>query len=151
MGISVTSGAKVYIGTSETIVSPDDYLEIGEINDLGSFGRTYNKIEAHSLGTRGIRKYKGSYDDGALTLKLNRDSADTGQAAAIVARDNDNDYNFKVTLNDAAPNGLTNNTTITFKGKVMSYTVDGGGDDSVVGSTLVVEIKSGTIAEVAAS
>lgn len=151
MGISVTAGSKLYIGTSETIASPDDWLEIGEVVNLGSIGRTYKKIEAPAIGQRGIRKFKGTYDDGTLTVKLNRDSADTGQAAAITARDNDNDYNMRIVLNDAQVNGLTNNTTIVFKAKIMSYTLDAGGVDDVVGSTLVVEVKANSITETAAS
>src|SRR5262245_15578876 len=141
MAIAPTAGSKIFIGTNETIASPDDYLEIGEILDGGSFGRVYALIVTQTIGTRGDRKFKGTYNDGALTLKINRDPSDTGQAAAIVARDNDNDYNFKVTLNDAAQTtGFTNNTTFTFKAKVMSYTVELGGPNNIVQSTLTIEI-----------
>jgi hypothetical protein len=151
MAISATAGSTLAIGTTETINSPDDLLMIGEIVDLGALGRTYKKIEAPSIGTRGIRKYKGTYDDGTMTIKLNRDPADTGQAAAIVARDNDGDYNFRLTLNDyQQTSGFVISTIIDFKAKVMSYTLEPGGVDNMVGSTLVLEVKSGSITETAA-
>ncbi len=150
MAIGPTAGSLVYIGTSETIASPDDYVLIGEITDQGSIGRKYQEIVAQSIGTRGDRKFKGTYNDGTLTLKVNRDSSDTGQAAAIVARDSDADFNFKIVLNDAANGGFTTNTTTTFKGKVMSYTMDMGGPNSVVQATIEISIKSTSITEVAA-
>ncbi len=150
MAVGPVAGSKLYIGTSETIGSPDDYLEIGEINDLGSFGRVYQEIIAQSIGTRGDRKYKGTYNDGAMAIKVNRDPVDTGQAAAIVARDSDADFNFKLTINDAGETGVTYNTEFFFKAKVMSYTVEGGGPNNIVMSTINLSLKSGSIIEVAA-
>lgn len=151
MAIGPTAGSKIYIGTAESIASPDDYLEIGEVSDLGSFGRVYTQIKAQTIGTRGDRKYKGTYDDGAMAIKVLRSSSDTGQAAAIVARDSDSDYNFKLTLNDAAEGGFTVNTAFYFKAKVMSYTVETGGPNTVVMATINLDLKSGSITEVAAA
>lgn len=151
MAIGPTAGSKLYIGTSESVASPDDYLEIGEISDLGSFGRVYQQIKAQSIGTRGDRKYKGTFDDGAMSIKVNRDATDTGQAAAIAARDSDADYNLKIVLNDAAGGGFTTNTTFYLKAKVMSYTVEAGGPNSIVMATINLDIKSGSITEVAAA
>lgn len=149
MTVQTSAGCKIYIGTAETIASPDDYLEIGEVVNYSEFGRVYTQIKHDSIGTRGTRKFKGTYDDGSLTLQLGRDPADTGQAAAIVARDSDDDYNFKVTLNDDV--GANNvPTTFTFLAKVMSYTTNIGGPNQVVGATMMIDIKSGSIAEVAA-
>lgn len=149
--IGPTAGSRLWIGTSESVASPDDYLEIGEITDFGSFGREYQEIVSQAVNRRGDYKFKGTYNDGQVTLKVNRDPADVGQAAAITARDSDSDYNFKITLNDAAYGGLTNNTQITFVGKVMSYNLEMGGPNNVVGATIKISIKSGTIVEVAAS
>ena len=55
MSIGPTAGSKLYIGTTETVASPDDYIEIGEITDLGTFGRTYQEIIAQAIGSRGDR------------------------------------------------------------------------------------------------
>ena len=81
MSIGPTAGSKLFIGTTATTPSPDTYIEIGEIVDLGAFGRTYQEIVVQSIGTRGDRKFKGTYNDGTLTVKVNRDASDTGQAA----------------------------------------------------------------------
>lgn len=151
MAIGPTAGSALYIGTSESVASPDDYLLIGEITDMGSFGRTYQEVVAQSIDQRGDRKFKGSYNDGTMTLKVNRDPSDVGQAAAITARDSDADYNFKLLLNDDETGGFATPTTITFKAKVMSYTLDLGGPNSIVQATIQLSIKSGSISEVAAA
>lgn len=151
MAIGPTAGSKLYIGTSESIASPDDYLEIGEITDLGSIGRVYTQIKAQTIGTRGDRKYKGTYDDGSMMVKVLRSSDDVGQAAVIVARDSDSDYNFKLVLNDAAGGGFTINTTLYFKAKVMSYNLIAGGPNTNVAADISLDIKSGSITEVAAA
>jgi hypothetical protein len=150
MSIGPTAGSKLYIGTAESTPSPDDYIEIGEITDFGSFGRQYQEIVAQAVGSRGDRKFKGTFNDGTMTLKVNRDPSDLGQAAAITARDSDSDYNFKIELNDDETGGFTNPTTITLKAKVMSYTLDMGGPNSMVQATIMLGIKSGSISETAA-
>ena len=151
MAIGPTAGSIIYIGTTESSPSPDDYIAIGEVTDFGSFGRVYQEIKVDTVGTRGTRKFKGTYDDGSVTLKVVRDASDVGQAAAITARDSDSDYNFKILLNDDETGGFTTPTTLTFKAKVMSYTLEMGGPNSVVMATVNLAIKSGTIVETAAA
>ena len=150
MAVGPTAGSKLYIAPPGSIpVSPDAYIEIGEIADLRSFGRQYNKITSEAVGDRKVRKYKGTYDDGTMTLKLNRDPSDTGQGDLQDAVDSDDDYQFKVVLNDDTV-ALTIATTITFAAKVMSYTTELGGPNNVTQATAVLEIQSGTIVETAA-
>lgn len=150
MAVQTSAGCKIYIGTTESTPSPDDYLEIGEVTNFSEFGRVYQLITHQSIGERGDRKFKGSYNDGEITLQLGRDPSDTGQAAAITARDSDEDYNFKIELNDDTV-ALPTPTTFEFKGKVMSYTANIGGPNQVVGATLMIAIKSGSITETAAA
>lgn len=151
MGIGPTAGSTLEIGTSETTASPDDYVAIGEITDLGTFGRVYQEIVAQSIGTRGDRKFKGTYNDGQMTIKVNRDYADAGQTAVDTALDSDSDYNFRITLNDNEDGGFTNPTTITFKAKVMQFPLELGGPNSMMMGNIVLSLKSGTITEVAAN
>ena len=150
MAVQTSAGCKIYIGTSEATASPDDWLEIGEVTNFSEFGRVYQLITHQSVNERGDRKFKGSYNDGDITLQLGRDPSDTGQAAAIAARDSDDDYWFKVTLNDDSVS-VTTPTTFTFQGKVMSYTVNIGGPNQVVGASMQIAITSGTITETAAA
>lgn len=151
MAIGPTAGSILYIGTSESTPSPDDYIAIGEVTDLGAFGRVYQEIRVDTIGTRGTRKFKGTYDDGNIALKVVRDASDTGQAAAITARDSDSDYNFKLTLNDDETGGFSTPTTVIFKAKVMSYTLEPGGPNNIVMATINLAIKSGSITETAAA
>jgi hypothetical protein len=151
MGIGPTAGSILAIGTTETIASPDDYTTVGEIADLGSFGRVYQEIIAQSIGTRGDRKFKGTYNDGQMTIKVNRDYADEGQADVETALDSDSDYNFRVTLNDNADGGFTNPTYITFKAKVMQFPLELGGPNSIMSGNIVLSLKSGSITVVPAN
>ncbi len=150
MAVGPTAGSKLYIAPPGDLpISPDNYVEVGEIADLGSFGRQYNKITSEAVGSREVRKFKGTYDDGTMTLKLNRDPSDAGQGDLQDAVASDDDYQFKVVLNDDTV-ALPVPTTVTFAAKVMSYTTELGGPNNVTQSTAVLEIQSGTIVETAA-
>ena len=76
------------------------------IVNFGDFGRVYSEIKFDTVNNRGTLKFKGTYDDGSMTLQLGRDPSDAGQAAVIVARDSDNDFNFMVTFGDAPPRAV---------------------------------------------
>ena len=153
MTVNTSAGSKVYIGTTVAATSlvdfeADTYDEIGEIMTIGEFGRVYNEITHTSVGNRAVRKFKGDFNDGNLQLGLGRDASDAGQAAAAVALNSDDDYNFKVTLNDdSAGDTDTEPTTYYFRGKVMSYTTNINDVNSVVQSSITIGIQSGTLIE----
>lgn len=151
MAVGATAGSKLYIAPPGSApVSPDTYEEVGEINDLGSVGPNYTPITILSIGNRNERTLKGTKTSTQLQVKVNRDPEDDGQALIKTAADSDDDYNFKIVLNDdIAP--LTNPTTITFQGKVMSYTVDMGGPNNPVGATVNIGVNPATYNEVSAS
>src|SRR5882724_1364582 len=93
-----TAGSKIYIGTSTAVLASEtDWAEIGEVTNLGEFGRKYDVVKFSPLGTRGVRKFKGSFDDGSMKLTVGRVTSDTGQARAQAALDVDASVNFKVT------------------------------------------------------
>lgn len=108
------------------------YTAIGEITNIGEFGKQYNLVTHNPIGDRKTVKKKGAYNEGQMTLQLARDPSDTGQAALITALDSDLDASFKVVLQD--------NTTLYFTAQVLSYTTNMGSVDQIVGSTVVVEI-----------
>jgi hypothetical protein len=104
MGVHTSAGSKIFMGgTNGAVLLTDLYTEIGEITNIGDFGRTYQEVRHDVLSRRGTDKYKGQFDDGNITLQLGRDPADAGQAKLIAARDRDFDYNFYIEDNDAAP------------------------------------------------
>lgn len=144
MAINRTSGAKLYIGGTGAIGSESAWVEIGEVENYGEFGRVYNLVTFDSIGEERTQKLKGGYNEGALNLQLGRDPAnDAGQEdmqAALTSRDS---YNFKIELNDDPDDGSGSApTTFTFKGLVMSFTANLGTRDQVIMSAATVEINS---------
>lgn len=110
--IFTAAGAALAIGTTAAVASTDTYTTMANVTDIPEFGRVYNVIKVQPLGTRGVQKIKGSFDESEIAVKMARDRSDPGQAAALLARDVDSDYNFKVTLNDAAA-PISNTVTMT--------------------------------------
>jgi hypothetical protein len=59
-GVGPVSGTKFYIGTSETIASPDDYLEVGDISNLGDIMEQFDQIAVESLGSGDTYQTQGT-------------------------------------------------------------------------------------------
>lgn len=100
MDASPSAGTKLYMGTTALVGLTDTYIEVAGIESIPEFGRAYNEVTFTPLADRGVQKYKGSYNDGSVTVPLAKDLSDAGQAALYAARDSDYDYNFKVEAND---------------------------------------------------
>ncbi len=123
--IFTSAGAALLIGTTASDQTTDTYVNIASVTDIPEFGRVYNIVKVQTLDDRAVKKIMGSYDEGDLQVKIARDPADPGQAAALLARDVDSDYNFKVTVNDALPAvSATVTITIASPGQV-SWTAHG--------------------------
>lgn len=105
---------------------------IGEVTDLGEFGREYNLISHNPVGSRGTVKLKGSFNEGAISLQLGLDTDDAGQILAKTASRSDSDYSFEI----ATQNG----DKYYFQAKVMSFKVSVGSVDSVTGATISLEL-----------
>lgn len=113
MPVQTAAGSRLYIGTTATVVATDTFIEVGDITNLGQFGRSYNEIKFESLGNRNTLKFKGQRDDGDIQLDLGFSNTNAGQAALKVALDVDANYNFKVTLNDAITPNIVSTVTVT--------------------------------------
>lgn len=153
MVAQTAAGAKLYIGSAAG--SPDDSPEptwvlVGEVTNFGEFGRVYNLITHNPVAERGTQKFKGSFNDGAMTLEMARVPDDAGQEKLIEALDDDEAWPFKVELGDD-PGSPGTPTTFTFEGMVMSYTTNIGTVDQIVAAAVQLEINSGTITETPAS
>lgn len=147
MGANISAGTGIAIGTTAADPTSDTFVEIGEVLSIPEFGRTYQVTKYNPLKSRGTQKFKGSYDDGTISIKMGKDATDLGQIAVLAALASDLDYNFKITANDVTAT-LTVPTTQSFKAKVASYTTEYGDLNQVVGTTLMLEIKSGSLVEV---
>lgn len=143
MGVFTSAGSTIAISAvlpaSETsgAYAALTFTAIGQITDLGSFGKTYNEVTFLPLATRAKQKFKASYDNGTLQLKMGKDKSDAGQVIALAALASDNAYAFKVVLQDG--------TIEYFSGRVMSYTVSVGSTDQITGADMNIGISTNII------
>ena len=140
----MASGAFTSAGTTIDIVSgePSSYDAtgfealtfdlIGEVTDLGEFGREYSLVTHNPLGDRQTVKRKGSYNDGSISMTVARTPDDAGQTALQAALDSDDNYSFNVTLQDG--------TELYFSAQVMSYTANVGTVDQITTASVTIEI-----------
>lgn len=107
---------------------------VGEITDLGEFGREFALVTHNPVGTRGTQKFKGSFNEGTMTLSLGLDTDDAGQIIMKAASLSDADYSFMVTTQ--------NGDKYFFQAKVMSFKVAVGSVDSITTATCALEIST---------
>ena len=113
------------------------WTEIGEVTDAGEFGREYALVTHNPLKDRRTVKRKGSYNDGSITLQMARDVSDAGQVLLDTAKDDDNSYSVRITLQD----GTERYTTA----QVMSFKTTIGSVDQITTGTVVLEIDNDII------
>ena len=108
---------------------------VGEITDMGQIGgRDYNVVNHLPMGSRRQQKLKGSYNSGTMQLKMGRDALDAGQITLRAALASDNDYSFRVLLQDGS--------NAYFTGKVSKLDTDIGNADQITCLTVTIEINS---------
>lgn len=146
MAIQTSAGSTFAIATGSpgtydaTGFNALSWTVIGEVTDIGEFGKEYNLVTHMPVAGRQVKKLKGSYNNGAVTLQMARDqAAGSNQASLKTALGNDASYSFRVVLQDG--------TKLYFTGKVMSYKTQVGGVDSVTGASTAIEI-DGDVVEV---
>jgi hypothetical protein len=149
-GAGAVAGTKIYIGGSDVVPSPDDYVEIGQVSSLGDVGLTFSKIAIESVGSGYTFQIKGTQSAPACSMVLNRDDSDAGQALVRLASvDRNTKFNFKVVENDIGTG--TTATTQTFKGRVYGYGTKYGGVNAVKQVAFDIEIEPDTIVVTAAT
>lgn len=105
---------------------------IGEVTDLGEFGREYALVTHNPIDKRSTVKKKGSFNEGALTLQVGLDEDDEGQTIAVDVRDSDDDASIRITLKDG--------TIHYMQAAVMSFKIGAGSVDTITGATINLEI-----------
>lgn len=113
-------------------LSANGWTPVGEITNLGEFGRVYNTVKHNPIGTRGTVKKKGSFDEGTMDLRLGLDTDDAGQILAKTALTSDNDYSFKLTMQ--------NGDVYYFQAQVTRFKVTVGGVDDIVAANMGLEL-----------
>lgn len=107
---------------------------IGEVTDLGEFGRKYNLVTHNPLATRSTIKKKGSYNEGSIALQVGLDGADAGQVIAKAAAVSDNDYSFCITIQSG--------TKYYFQAQVMGFMPNVGSVDKITTASINLELTS---------
>jgi hypothetical protein len=105
---------------------------IGEVTDLGDFGREYTDVTHKPLSSRGTIHKKGSYDEGSINLTFALDPKDAGQILLKTASQSDSDYYFLVTDQTG--------DKYYFPAQVRSFKRHVGGVDNVVTGTAILQI-----------
>lgn len=149
MSRTTASGTKFSIGTIAADPASDTFTAVGEITDMGDFGREYKEVTTETMDDRKTFRVKGNYDDGTMTITLNRDMTNAGQTALAAALNSDADYNFRIELNNKATEA-GHGTRFDFKAKVFSFKTKVGGPNSFVGATVKIGIE-GAVTETAAA
>lgn len=108
------------------------YTPIGEVTDLGEFGREFALVTHNPVDSRGTVKKKGSFNEGSMTVQLGLDTDDAGQVLAKAASLSDSDYSFKLTDQKG--------DVYYFQGQVMSWKVGVGSVDTITAATMVIEL-----------
>jgi hypothetical protein len=113
------------------------FTPIGSVVDVPEYGPNAQVVESNPLATGITEKFKGFVNYGSVALGLEIDFADAGQAifeAAVQGATKDDRHSFKLSYPDG--------TVEYFGGKVFSYTRNPGSANSMVGSTVNVEIET---------
>lgn len=139
--IQSVAGAVIYIATTSGVATEDlagfqakTYVAIGEVTNIGEFGKTFALITHKPIGNRKERKLKGSYNNGKLALEYARVGTNTGQLQLLAALASDASYAFKIVLQQS--------DEFYFTGKTMSAPVMVGQVDSIVSGKADIEIDS---------
>jgi hypothetical protein len=142
MGVGAVAGTKFYIGTAEAVPSPDDWVEVGNIANLGDVMQQFSKIAVESVGSGYTKQLKGTISVPTMTLTLNRDDTDVGQIALKAAFAVRNSlYNFRIVENDI----VVSATTTIFTGRVYNTGSKYGGVNALKQLAVDIEIEPDSI------
>lgn len=105
---------------------------VGEITDLGEFGREFALVTHMPVGSRGTQKFKGSFNEGTMALSLGLDTDDAGQIIMKTASLSDANFSFQVLTQSG--------DKYFFQAKVMSFKVNVAGVDSITTASASLEL-----------
>lgn len=118
------------------------YSAVGEVTDIGTFGKDFTLVTHNPIGDRKTYKFRGSYNNGTLDLKLAKITVlntDAGQAALTTALNDplDKSISLRIALQDGSKQYFT--------GKVMSFTTSIGSVNSILAGECKIEIDSDVV------
>lgn len=137
-GVAVSVSASAPATIDQAGFAALTYTECGELIDLPEYGPTVQVVESNPLKTGVTEKFNGFINYGSTSLGFEIDFADAGQnvleAGVPVPPAQYTPHSFKV--------GYPDGTTEYYVGGIFSYTRAPGSANSMIGSTVQVEINS---------
>lgn len=108
------------------------WVQVGEIVDLGEFGREYNLITHNPIGNRSTQKFKGSFNEGQLNLSLGLQTDDAGQIIIKAASISDLSFSYRI---------LTQNGDAYYmRAQCLKWKVGVGSVDQITAASTTLEI-----------
>jgi len=155
MAIGTFAGGILSIGTTAAIdfstpqtardnFEADIYTALGGLNNMGEFGGTANVLQFPLVSDEWVAKSKGTRDAGDPAVIVGRISDDPGQLAFRAAEKTKYYYNFKLELQDAE-NELMTNTIFYFRAMVAGVPNQFGGNEDFVTETYTLAIYPGPV------
>lgn len=141
----VQTSAGTTIAISAALPATDDamgynaltWTAIGEVTDLGEFGREYATVTHTPVASRRTIKRKGSYNNGTMALQLALDRDDAGQVLVKTALASDANKAFRITYQDGSKDY--------FSAMVMSFKTNVGSVDQILSGSINLEINTDII------
>ena len=113
------------------------FVEVGEVIDLPEYGPNVQVVESNPLATGITEKFKGFINYGSQSMGLEFDSANAGQiilAAGVEGATKNAQHSIKIEYQDGSIDY--------YSARIFSYTKAPGSANSMVGSTVQVEINT---------
>lgn len=139
-GVGPVSGTKFYIGPAGGIpTSPDLFVEVKDISNLGNLAQQFAQISVDSIGDGDTYTLKGQRNFPDFALTLNRNDSDAGQIAlkAAAAATRGTLYPFKIVETDGG--------YATWRGEVFGYGPSYGGANAIRTVQTSVSIRPSTL------
>lgn len=133
LGISLAAPAAHTIAAFDALT----FTTVGELTEVGEFGKEWAVVTHNPLSSRGTKKGKGTFNNGVLSPSLALDNDDAGQEAMITARESVGNAYFMIQLQDG--------TIYYLSGIVVSFKSGIRNGDSVVDAKATIEIQDSEI------
>jgi hypothetical protein len=144
-GVGPVSGTKFYIGPAGGIpTSPDLWIEVGDISNLGDVSLQFDQIAVESLGSGDTYQLKGQRKLPNINLVLNKNDSDVGQIAlkAAAAATRGTLYPFRI---QEADGNATTPGQATWQGECFGYGPSYGGVQALRTVKTSVSIRPSTL------
>ncbi len=144
-GVGPVSGTVFQIGPAGALpTSPDLWVTVGDISNLGDISLQFDQIAVESIGSGDTYQIKGQRKVSNIDLTMNRNDSDVGQIAlkAAAAATRGTLYPFRILESDG---GATVPGVSTWQGEVFGFGPSYGGVSALRTVKTSVSIRPSTL------